>query len=160
MTDPVSDGVIAIYDDQAHAIVDFEKLVSFEKAFAFDAAVAAKSATGEIGIPCSHHAHGSSKVGHGVGAGLAAGLLVALLPGIGLAAAAGGAAVGGAVEGGKDVKLRHDEHDALMKIANDALDDGEALLAVICPPEETERFDQLLTEARRVLDVNVADLPD
>jgi hypothetical protein len=159
MGDLQNDGVIAIYDDPAHALLDFDSLIAFDAGIPFDSAVAAKTASGQIEIQRTHHAKGSSKVGHGAGAGLAVGLLVSLVPGIGLAAAAGGAVAGGAIGGAKRAKIRHAEKDQFLSIANDALDNGEALLAIVCAPGETERFDKLLTDAREVVQVNVAELP-
>ena len=100
-------------------------------------------------------------MGHGIGAGLAPGVLVSLLPGIGLVAAVGGgAAIGGAIAAHKDVKIRHGAHEEFLKVANEALDNGESLVALVCPPPDLERFDQLLNNARTVVQVNVADLTD
>ena len=158
MTEQVNDGLIAIYGDAAHAELDFDSLVAWDATDAFDAAVAVKAPSGDIEVRRYHQSNTQTTVAHGLGVGLATGLLVALLPGVGVVAAAGGgAAIGAAVGAHKNMTLEKEEHERLTELAAEALDEGEALLVAICPPSLTERFDRMLTSARRVVQVNVED---
>jgi hypothetical protein len=139
MSDQHNDALIAIYDDVTVADLNFDTLVEFESNVPFDAVVAAKSASGEVEIQRTHRAHRSSKERRDLEAGLAAGLF----------------ADDGAAEGEHSLTVDGDRRKQLLEVADAALDNGEALVCLVCDAEETGRFDRLLTNARRVLPVDL-----
>jgi hypothetical protein len=139
MSDQHDDALIAIYDDVIVAGLNFDTLVEFESNVPFDAVVAAKSASGEVEIQRMHRAHRSSEERRDLEAGLAAGLF----------------AYDDTAEGEPGLRVDGDRRKQLLEVADAALDNGEALLCLVCEAEDTERFDRLLTNARRVLPIDL-----
>lgn len=158
MTDVQELALIAIYSDVSGATRNFDAVIGITNDpldVSFDAAVAVKNADGEVSIVREHHTHEDSHTRRGVRFGGAAGLLAMLIPGIGAAAALNGLLAGALIGGVAEGRAEHDDRKSFKQTADDAIDVGEALLAVVCPAEAARGFDDLLANARLVLRFNL-----
>ena len=149
MTDLRSDGLIAIYNDPTHADLNFDSLVAFDEQIPFDAAVAVKADSGQVAILREHRVHFSLEARHAAGAGLAGGLFAVLVPTMEFGSDAASA------DAGRAMRLHLDHRKEFVELVGHAIDQGEAIVCLVCPESQGERFDRLLNDARRVVHVDV-----
>lgn len=154
--------LVAIYTDVHAANLNFDAIVNIEdlpSEVPFDAAVAVKAEDGTVAIVREHLNRENSSTRSGAGKGGAVGLLAMLIPGVGPAAALTGLIAGAAIGGTVESRAVNERRESFKQSASEAIDAGEALLAVVCPADEARRFDDLLSNARLVLRVNPEDVP-
>jgi uncharacterized membrane protein len=133
----------ASYDRVEAALAEYEAIEvawrHVSSSHDFDATVVAKDETGKVQIVRRHDEptrHGSAT---GLGWGLAAGAVATLFPAVGilgaLAAGGGAGAALGAVAGHASGALSRDD----LKALGEVLDQGDAGLVVVYPPELADR---------------------
>ena len=157
MSDVQELALVAIYSEESSATRNFDAILEIMNDpldSSFDAAVAVKNADGTISIVREHRTQEDSPTRRGARFGGAAGLIAMLIPGVGPAAALSGVLAGGLLGGAKEGRSAHEDRASMKQTAKEAIDVGEALLAVVCPADVARRFDDLLSNARRVLRFN------
>lgn len=158
MSDIHDVALVAIYSDEAGATRNFDAITALTYDpidVSFDAAVAVKGTDGAVSIVREHRTPEDSHTRRGLRIGGAAGLLATLIPGVGAAAALNGLLAGALVGGAAEGRAANEDRASFKQTADDAIDVGEALLAVVCPPDAARKFDDLLTNARLVLRFNL-----
>lgn len=158
MSDLQELALVAIYTGVSGATRNFDAIIELTNDpldISFDAAVAVKNSDGAVSIVREHRTREDSHTRRGVRFGGAAGLLAMLIPGVGAAAALDGLLAGALVGGAAEGRTAHEDRASFKQTAVDAIDVGEALLAVVCPTEDARRFDDLLSNAHLVLRFNL-----
>jgi uncharacterized membrane protein len=141
----------ASYDRVDDALVDYEAIEvawrHVSSSHHFDATVVAKDETGKVQIVRRHDEPTRHGAATGLGWGLAIGAVAALFPAVGIlgAVAAGGGAGAalGAVAGHAGGALGRED----LKALGEVLDQGDAGLVVVYPPEMADRVATSVTAA-------------
>jgi uncharacterized membrane protein len=141
----------ASYDDVDDAIAEYEAIEAawrhVSSSHSFDATVVAKDDTGKVEIVRKHDEPTRHGAASGLGWGLATGAVVALFPAVGivgaLAVGGGAGAALGAVTGHASGAMSRDD----LKTLGEVLDQGDAGLVVVYPPEMSGQITASVTRA-------------
>jgi uncharacterized membrane protein len=133
----------ASYESVDDALAEFRSIEAawthVSSSHEFDAAVVAKDEAGTVEIVRRHDEPTRHGAASGLGYGLAVGAVVALFPAVGvlgaLAVGAGSGAALGAVAGHAAGALSRDD----LKTLGEVLDEGDAGLVVVYPPDMADR---------------------
>ena len=158
MSDVQELALVAIYSEESGATRNFDAIIELTNDpldSSFDAAVAVKGTDGAVSIVREHRTREDSHTRRGSQFGGAAGLLAMLIPGVGAAAALNSLLAGALIGGAAESRSANADRTSFKQTADNAIDVGEALLAVVCPADAARKYDDLLTNARLVLRFNL-----
>lgn len=141
----------ASYESVDDALAEFRSIEAawthVSSSHEFDAAVVAKDEAGTVEIVRRHDEPTRHGAASGLGYGLAVGAVVALFPAVGvlgaLAVGAGSGAALGAVAGHAAGALSRDD----LKTLGEVLDEGDAGLVVVYPPDMADRVSTSVVKA-------------
>jgi uncharacterized membrane protein len=143
----------ASYDNVEDALAEYQAIEAayrhVSSSHDFDATVVAKDETGKVQIVRRHDEPTRHGAASGLGWGLATGAVVALFPAVGilgaLAVGGGAGAALGAVAGHASGSMSRDD----LKTLGEVLDQGDAGLVVVFPPDMADRVTAAVTAASR-----------
>ena len=150
--------LVAIYSDVTAAAQNFNVIIELTNDpidLAFDAAVAVKGDDGTVDIVCEHRTKARSPARRGVRHVGSAGVLSTVARGVNATSTLDQLLAGEPVGESVESRTAGEDRKAYKRTADDALDAGEALLTLVCSADEARRLDDLLSNARLVIRVDV-----